>query len=375
MPPDRILILSVDRDDDLGYKAGIRTPVIGRASCLDAANRLALADPEDSDVNAIFQAIKTYDSFQQMGRDVEIALLAGDHLSMLEGDRRIAGDLEKLIHQTGVTSCVLVTDGAEDEFILPVIQSRIPISSIQRVVISQMPDLEGTYYIIKKLLDDPKIAKVVFVPIGLAMLLYATAFLLGYPEIATIIVVGVLGIYLLFKGFGIDEIFYYVLQSLKLSLQRGRFTFVSYLVAIVMIIVGVIMGLTSILIYYTSAGILQNLVTFIYGAVGWFVGAGLIASGGKIIDVFINEREELRRVLALPFYIGSLGLILYGASIYTLSISEIPTFGISEESGIRYLIFSIIGGLALSFTGVYLQTIISRWLSTERVEEPRIAEL
>ncbi|MHC1629585.1 MAG: DUF373 family protein [Methanoculleaceae archaeon] len=369
MSSGRTLILSVDRDDDLGYKAGIQTPVIGRASCLDAANRLALIDPEDSDVNGIFQAIKTYDTLQEERRDVAIALLAGNHTNMLDGDRRIGEDLVQVIDQTGASSCIVVTDGAEDEYIIPLIQSRIPISSIQRVVVSQIPNLEGTYYIIKKLLDDPKVARVVLVPIGLAMLLYATAYLLNYPEIATIIVVGVLGIYLLFKGFGIDEIFSYFLNSLHASLQKGRFTFVSYIAALILIVVGVIMGLTSLLVYYKTAGIIQYLVTFIYGAIGWFLSAGLIASCGKIIDVFLNEREALGRVLALPFFVASLGMIMYGVSVYTLSISEIPAFGIGTDVGVRYIIYAIIGGLVLSLTGVYLQSIVSKWLATEHRDE------
>ena len=57
MNTPRTLILSVDRDDDVGYKAGVTTPAIGREACLEAAVKLGTADPEDSDTNAIFQAI------------------------------------------------------------------------------------------------------------------------------------------------------------------------------------------------------------------------------------------------------------------------------------------------------------------------------
>ena len=57
----RTLVLSVDRDDDIGWKGKVESPCIGRAACLRAATTLALADPEDSDINAIFSAIKIYD--------------------------------------------------------------------------------------------------------------------------------------------------------------------------------------------------------------------------------------------------------------------------------------------------------------------------
>ncbi len=35
------LVLSVDRDDDIGWKANIESPAIGRAACLKAANTLS----------------------------------------------------------------------------------------------------------------------------------------------------------------------------------------------------------------------------------------------------------------------------------------------------------------------------------------------
>ena len=90
MTQGRTLVLSVDRDDDIGWKAKVESPCIGRAACLKAANTLALADPEDSDVNAIFSAVKIYDELTAKGEETAIAVIAGNHLHMIEGDRRIA---------------------------------------------------------------------------------------------------------------------------------------------------------------------------------------------------------------------------------------------------------------------------------------------
>jgi hypothetical protein len=49
----RTLVLTVDRDNDLGIKTAIRGPVICRKQVLTAALRLGIADPEESDTNAI----------------------------------------------------------------------------------------------------------------------------------------------------------------------------------------------------------------------------------------------------------------------------------------------------------------------------------
>ena len=59
----KTLILNVDRDDDLGRKAKVKSPIIGVKDNIDAANKLGQADPEDSDVNSIFSAISAYNSF------------------------------------------------------------------------------------------------------------------------------------------------------------------------------------------------------------------------------------------------------------------------------------------------------------------------
>jgi putative membrane protein len=359
------LILCVDRDDDIGFKGNIASPVIGRDSCLNAANVLGLMDPEDSDINAIFQALKLYDELSSKGEEVVVAIISGDHHQMLEGDRKIAADLGELVEQTGAEQCLLVTDGAEDEFILPIIQSRIRVDGVQRVIVNQMPNLEGTYYILKKLFDDPKISRQVFVPVGLGMLLYAIAYMLGYPEGAIIIVVGVIGTYLLFKGFGVDEVFTYAFQTLKSSFRGGRITFVAYITSLLLILVGVVMGLTSLMEWYTAeAGLFFYVLSFIYGSVSWFIVASLVASLGKIIDTFLNEPEHLAKVIVLPFFLLAIGIIAYGASVYTLSISGIPDFPFAEDDGIRSIVFSTIGGLGCAFLGIYLQRVINRWLGT-----------
>lgn len=60
-----ILIICIDRDNDLFEKARVVGPIVGRENNLSAATSLALADPEDPDSNAIFYAIKVYDQFKK----------------------------------------------------------------------------------------------------------------------------------------------------------------------------------------------------------------------------------------------------------------------------------------------------------------------
>ncbi|HMK15380.1 MAG TPA: DUF373 family protein, partial [Methanomicrobiales archaeon] len=300
MQVKKTLVLCVDRDDDIGYKAKVGSPVIGREAALAAATALGLADPEDSDLNAIFEGVRIYDDIVKRGEEAAIAVLAGDHLDMIQGDRKIGADLEEVIRLTGAGASILVSDGAEDEFVLPIIQSRIPVSSVSRVIVSQMPNLESSYYTIKKLIDDPKISRVFLAPIGLAMLLFAVATLLGYPEGATVIVLGVVGLYILFRVFGIDTAFGEGVTSLRSSLEKGRFSFVTSVSAIVLAGLGIILGSASVLEYYNaefSMGIFLYIVSFIYGSVGWFTASALVLSAGNVVDAYLNDPASLPRTV------------------------------------------------------------------------------
>jgi putative membrane protein len=372
MTTGRTLVLSVDRDDDIGWKAHIESPAIGRAACLKAANTLALADPEDSDINAIFSAIRIYDELTEKGEETAIAVVAGNHLHMIEGDRRIATSLEQVIKETQATNCILVTDGAEDEYVIPIIQSRIPVSSIRRVIVNQMPNLEGTYYILKKFLDDPKISRMVFIPLGLAMILYAMAYLLDYPGVATIIVVGVIGAYLLYKGFGFDEIVHSIMDALRISLSRGRFSFVTYTTTILLIIIGFTVGFINVLKFYStdgSLGLVLYLMTFIYGSIEWLIVAGLVTSVGIIIDVYANEREALGKVIVFPFFVIALGFILYGASVYIISVSGVPDFPLSADVAANNILYSTVIGIISAVVGVIIQYGVNKKMAELRKQE------
>ncbi|MFA5267521.1 MAG: DUF373 family protein [Methanoregula sp.] len=370
MTEGRTLVLSVDRDDDIGWKAKIESPAVGREACLKAANTLALVDPEDSDVNAIFSAVKIFDELSAKGEDTEIAVVAGNHLHMIEGDRRIATSLKQVVSETGVTNCILVTDGAEDEYVIPIIQSLIPVTSVRRVIVNQMPNLEGTYYILKKLLDDPKISRMIFIPLGLAMLLYAIAYLLDFPGIATFIVIGVIGFYMLYKGFGFDEIFHGIIDSLRVSLQRGRFSFVTYTITIILVLMGIIQGFLTILQYYsTDYGVIYFLMLFVYGAIGWLIAGGLVLSIGIIIDVYTNERDRLGKVIVFPFFVTAIGLILYCASLFTLPVKEMPHFVFTPEAAAAQIVYLAIAGIVSAISGVIVQFFVNRKLSELRKQE------
>ena len=134
---------------------------------------------------------------------------------------------------------------------------------------------------------------------------------------------------MLYKGFGFDEIAHGIIDALRLSLQRGRFSFVTYTITILLVLMGIVNGFLTILQYYsTDYGVVYFLMLFIYGAIWWLIAGGLVMSIGIIIDVYTNEREGLGKVIVFPFFITAIGLILYCASLFTLPVKEIPHFSL-----------------------------------------------
>jgi putative membrane protein len=349
--PEKI-VLAIDRDDDLGRKAGIESPIIGREENLHAAIKLATADPEDSDINTMFGAIKIYDELKSKDEDVEIVTICGDENVGVVSDSRIAEQLDELTRILKAKSAVVVTDGSEDEFVLPVISSRFKIDAVSRVVVKQSKTIESTYFLIKRMLNDPRIARITLAPIGIIFLVYAIFLLARAPEWGSGAIILTLGFYLLLKAYGLETAIEDYFSNIKRALFEGRMSFITYIIAAMLFIIGAIQGFNTVWKLYTqpvAPGVVSLITSFIYGSVWWMVGAGVSVIFGKVFDLII-EGKSFRRHLAIPFLLISSGLVLWGASIFILSSNEM--FEISYDSAFQYLLFSIFGAVVIALIAI-----------------------
>ncbi|MDD1725703.1 MAG: DUF373 family protein [Euryarchaeota archaeon] len=376
------LVLCIDRDNDLGSKAHLQCPIIGREDNVNAALQLGLIDPEDSDVNAIFEGIRVYDDLKAEGDEAEIASIAGNEDVGLKSDDVLAKQLDYVLKKVNATSVIIVSDGAEDEFILPIVESRIKIDGVKRVVIRQSESLESTYYTIKKLFEDPKIANYFFIPVGLTLILFAIFSFARQPEGALIVISAFIGIYLLFRGFGLDEPLEGIARSVKSSFYGGKISFVTYMVALALGIIGTAQGIiTTLSLDFSVYGGVLLAAVFINTAVWWFVAAGVILTIGRIIDAYLNDAKW--RYVEIPFFIFSTGLMLWSASILILALGGKPvpvltpadvlitqtSRSIEIVTGFQLLIFSVAGAIIIALTGIAISSLIKRG------QEPPIAQL
>ncbi|MBC8521718.1 MAG: DUF373 family protein, partial [Methanomicrobia archaeon] len=347
----KTLVICVDRDNDIGEKAGLETPVIGREASLSAATKLALADSEDSDINAIFEAIRIYErvNSSEEGVEAEVVLVAGDKEVGITADIKIGKELDDVLSKSGADSAILVSDGAEDEWIVPIIQSRMKIDSVRRVIVRQSEPLESTFYVIKRLFEDPRFSRTFLPPIGLILLAFSIFLLVGQLRWAVGLTLGFAGIYMLLKGMGRENVMTEFFETVKQSLYSGKISFVTYICALVLLLAGTSQGIVEYTKYIEDlpeAGeriLLTGLVYYVKGAIWWYVGAALAPVIGKMMNMLI-ERERIVRQWAILFSIFASGLMLWGGSecIILLSRGNYPM-------GYLYLFFSILGAIIISF--------------------------
>ena len=148
------LVVSVDRGGDVRRKAGVDSPVVGWDAVGELVHDVGLADPEDSAVNSLLEALRVTRDLEADGEEATVALVSGDADTMVGSDRSVARQMDALVAEHDPDSVIVVIDSAEDERLVPIIESRVRVDSVDRVVVRQAHDLESTYYLLKQFLAD-----------------------------------------------------------------------------------------------------------------------------------------------------------------------------------------------------------------------------
>lgn len=207
----RILILCVDRDDDIGIKTGIATPIIGRSENLSAASQLATEDPEESDANAIFGAVKLLDSLVSGDTSEEyvVATVAGTQAGGISADRKLREELVSILDRFPAGNAVLVTDGFSDQEVIPVVQSIIPILSIRRIVVKHSESIEESWAVFyryaRMIANTPSYSRWVLGVPGIVLVISALLVIGNLAQQAGEVFLLLAGVLLVVKGFNLDK--------------------------------------------------------------------------------------------------------------------------------------------------------------------------
>ncbi len=362
---DKLLVLCVDRDNDLGKKTGIKGPVLGREKNLDAAAKLALADPAESDANTIFATVKKFDELKKSLKQVEVATLTGHGKGGFQSDKILNQQLDTVLKKFKPSGFVLVTDGAEDDQIIPILQSRAKIFSKETVVIKQAQQIESAFFTLKEAIKDPYVSRIVFGIPAILLLLFVALGTVSFQIIAF-----VLGVYLLMKGFGIEEPLLDFSRSItgSISVQRSSFPF--YIGSIFIGAFGVITAYNKFLTMQITEPLLDAVriaqATYLFMVLAAFS----IAIGRSLDVVHFKKAYLLRRYLltgvsifllwwivetATRVFLREVDLNLFLVSILGSFLVLLVTFRSSEVLDIREKVTKLLVGLPIySSEGTWL---------------------
>lgn len=367
----KTLILCVDRDDDLGQKVGVISPIVGRKDNLRAAIALALKDPEDSDVNSIFAALQEYDLKANENQDVEIATICGDKEVGTRSDQILAAQLESVLREVEPDSLIFISDGAEDEFIKPLIYPRVKVDAVRRVIVRQQKDIESTFYIISNALKDEKVLKRIGIPIIVALFIWSLfsiisltiGFIQGIalPDYGLPAVMMAMALYIFVKIFKLEKTFTAVGKDIKLSLERGRY--IQIFTAIVALVVGgygfFMQGLWPII----DADLPESefFITLAEKSMWYILGGILIYGIGKAMDLYYRKGLAFRPLPTIVFSVFGIGFIMR-------AILDIAGFLLLDEpietGDIQMITILVLIGFAFLVITVWIHTYIKeRYIS------------
>ncbi|MCX6649585.1 MAG: DUF373 family protein [Candidatus Bathyarchaeota archaeon] len=291
----KTLILCIDQDDDIGKKAKVLTPIVGVDANREAAATLAIADPEEADSNAMFGAIKLYKELVVKYPDevFQVATVAGSASGGVEADRKMVEELQVVLASFAASGIVLVTDGFADDVLKPILQSRVPITSVHHVVVKHSERIEETYAVFGKylrmIIDDPYYSRIALGVPGILLLIFGFLIASNQLQNAGLAVVYVLGAVFFLKGFGIyDRI---VNFKPKLPPPEEQVMYVARVIGAMVALVGIYQGLSSAIVYISTPVSL--------GELSWW--AGMLP---MFLSVFLLKGIDLIILGVGVFFIG-----------------------------------------------------------------------
>ncbi|MDX1813797.1 MAG: DUF373 family protein, partial [Candidatus Bathyarchaeia archaeon] len=362
-------------DGDIETKAGINTPLLGRTANLDAAVSLALRDPEEPDANAMFEAVRLYDRLQsekQPEENFEVATISGSELGGVSADRKLVAELGKLLVSFSASEIILVTDGYSDEAVLPLVESRVPVSSVRRIVVKHSESIEETAALFSRYLrliwENPRYARIALGIPGLLFFLYGIFYIIpGAVSYYLISIVLILGGILLLKGFGVDRAardFYKWAREYSPPSLPVQISNYSIIAGILCIAVSVYLGASSASVNVTPntpdlAGWISALpdvaAFFIKGFTDLMVVGIVIVLFGRSIRLYFERDSRLLRNAALVVSVVWFRWILDA----TANILLKPGVGFNDEV-FSTLVFTIVVGILIGIASVLLVIIIGK---------------
>jgi putative membrane protein len=249
---------------------------------------------------------------------------------------------------------------------LPLVESRVPVSSVRRIVIKHSESIEETAALFSKyirlLFNDPRYSRIALGIPGLLFLILGILYIFpGYLNYYFIVIVLILGVFMLGKGFGVDKAargFYKWAREYNpppLPIQISNY---SAIVGILCIGISVYLGIANIGNNVALPADFAGWFSLFPTIISWFlrgvmdlmvVGIGTILFGRSIRSYFEHDARMLRNA-ALIVSVGWSRWIM----------KETADILINPDLPPDNLVFSIVVGILIGIASVLVIVVIHR---------------
>jgi len=277
------------------------------------------------------------------GYQVEVITVAGVKERGVQADEKILVETKKVLEKFSANGAVIVSDGEDDESVIPVIQNVLPVVSVQRVVMKVSRSVEYSYAVFGKYLKmvayDTKYSKFFLGVPGILLLIGGIATVFGYTAEIFAVLVSILGGAFLIRAFDIDRAW----KSWSKPTPMGFIRMFTMVAGVLLILSSVPAGIGAV-----DSKLMESDTTFILKitnkvVIGQFVAGVLpilwIGMGSIFVGTLLSNW-----IGGIPRQISDILRIIVLASLYP-TISQFTNIMIYEDNSLT-LIPPLLGGLA-----------------------------
>ena len=265
----------------------------------------------------------------------------------VQADEKIAAEIKSVLMKFSAEGAVIVSDGEDDETVIPIIQNVIPVVSVQRVVMKVSRTIEHSYAVFGKFLKmvmyDPKYSKFFLGVPGILLLFGGVGAVTGYTAEIFAVLVSILGGAFLIRAFDIDKAW----ANWAKPTPEGFIRMFTLITGLILIAGSIPAGVTSVGIENISGGLgVLDILTdeiiigkFMSGMIPFlWIGIGTIFVG-ILFNNWLNRKlrhisDILRIIVLVSLYptVYQFTNILGGESSFSLILPLVVGFGVTAAS-------------------------------------------
>ena len=282
------------------------------------------------------------------GYKAQVITVTGVENRGVQADEKVASEIKSVLKKFSANGAVIVSDGEDDEMVIPVIQSVIPVISVQRVVMQVSRTIEHSYAVFGKFLKlvmyNPKYSKFFLGVPGILLLIGGIGAVTGYNVEIFAVLITILGGAFLIRAFDIDKAW----TNWAKPTPEGFTRMFTLITGLILIAASVPAGITTVSPENISGDVgIINLITdevvigqFVSGMIPFlWIGLGTIFVG-ILFSNWLNRKlrhiSDLLRIIVLialyPTVHQFTNILMYEESSFSLILPLVAGFAVTAAS-------------------------------------------